>query len=86
MSLFRQMKPAEIQRYTHYARFAGLVPCYFNEYTNELAVRNWLPDWLLDAATWLYGSFVTVVTMVDEDYEPEWMLVITGEILKGSKK
>lgn len=82
MAIFSQLSQQDIEsQFTHYARFAGLVPCYYaDDDSARLAVRNWWPDWLLTAATSLYAMFIFCVSLVDDDYDPAWPIVITGEI------
>lgn len=55
------MSDAEIREdFTHYALFCGLVPIYFNPDTSHVAVRNWWPEWLLDATHHLFDLLATV--------------------------
>lgn len=92
MAVLNRLSHSEIEeKFTHYAWFAWIVPCYFSEEAAGgehgpqgcvLQVRNWLPEWLLTAATHLYGSFVFLVTLVDDDYEPMWPIALTGPIVK----
>jgi hypothetical protein len=85
--ILHRFTPYEIEsQFTHYARFAGLVPCYFNAETHCIVTANWWPEVLLWLATGLYGAFIFTVSIVSEDYEPGWPITLTGETgpsLKG---
>lgn len=58
MPLRNQLKKSEIAKeFTHYARLHG-VPIYFNEQTNAVSTRNWIPEWTLDFARSLHDTAV----------------------------
>lgn len=86
MAIIRHLSQQEIQsRFTHYALFAGFVPCYYADEGAGCAldVRNGWPDLLLTVAVAVYGSFVLIVSLLNDDYEPAFPIVITGPI-KGA--
>jgi hypothetical protein len=68
------------ENFTHYALFAGFFPVYFNESTALLQERNWIPSLALTAAIELYGSFVSMMSMFNDDFQPGWMIELRGEI------
>lgn len=56
MPLLNQLPKAEIAKeFTHYAKLHG-VPIYFNEKTNAVSTRNWVPEWILDVAQGLVDT------------------------------
>lgn len=88
MAIVNRLKQDEIKRqFTHYALFAGLVPCYVSDDAEcRLQERNWIPEVSLTAAQWLYGNFIAFMSLLDDDYEPMWPIVITGEINASVKE
>lgn len=80
--ILKRLSDDEIrQQFTHYARFAGVVPCYFNASDgHDLVSANWTPEPLLTFFVWFYGLFITAVTFIDDDYEPAWPIQLRGEI------
>lgn len=87
MPLFKQLQTDEIlDNFTHIGRFAGVVPVYLNldHHPPMLQERNWIPSWCLSGMFILYAAFLWTVSMVDDDFEPEWPIDITGVIVKPS--
>lgn len=86
MAVFKRLSPAFIRRrFTHKAFFMGVVPVYINLDTTDLAVRNWVPDWTLDAAEWITGKVRGLLLKVNPNYEPGGDILLTGPIDKGGK-
>lgn len=84
MALIKRLTSEQIRKqFTHYGWFAGLIPCYLSDDAEcRLQERNWIPECALTATTWVYGQFIAAVSFFDEDYEPAWPIVITGEIAR----
>jgi len=81
MAIFRPLSKEEIKRtYTHYGMFCFIAPVYLNLHDNEVAVRNWYPDWLLDVALFAFDVFCFMQQMVDPEFECGWPIRITGKI------
>lgn len=76
MAVFERMTDAEIRaEFTHYALFCGLVPIYFNHDTGTVAVRNWWPEWTLDAVHHLFDLLATAT-----GYDGGWPIHLRGRI------
>lgn len=86
MAVIGQLTQDEIRsRFSHYAWFAGMVPVYVNVEMNDptdclLAVRNWVPDVCLWVAVQLFGLFVFLWSMADDEFDPEWPIQLRGRI------
>jgi hypothetical protein len=84
MAIFDQVQRDQLgTTYTHYGWFCGLCPVYIGNPQSEaptLAERNWIPSWWLDFTQWLFGCFIFINTVIDDDYEPLWPIKISGEI------
>lgn len=84
MAIFGQLSRDEIRRdFTHYGLMFGFVPVYIGDPESEaprVCVRNWWPEWLLDAAQALFDVCVAMKTAADPFYEPMFPMVLTGEI------
>ena len=88
MAIFGRLSREEISRdYTHFGRIYGLVPVYLKDPFGEapgVQVRNWIPEWTLDAADWLWNLAVSARQLVDPTFEhPGFMIIVTGEIRRG---
>ena len=86
MAIFKRLTPDEIkQDFTHYGLFCGSVPVYYKDippFGCCMAVRNWWPEWLMDAADALYRCACFVGALFNPDIEPMWPIMLTGEIDK----
>lgn len=72
MAVFKRLTQANIENnYTHYARFFGVVPIYFNADSPAalVAVRNWWPEWTLDLAMVIFDMLCRVREMTDPNWE-----------------
>jgi len=71
-------------KFTHFGRFYSIVPVYLGDPFGPapvVAVRNGLPDWLLDVADLVWNAAVWARQLVDPEYEhPGFMIAVTGEI------
>lgn len=70
-------------QFTHYGLFLGIVPVYVGDPDGEcrVAVRNWVPEWTLDAAQFLLEQFAALGLI---EYDGV-MIKLTGEIEGASK-
>ena len=83
MAIFQRMSKSDIEQYTHYALFLGFVPVYFREEGGEgcaMAVRNWWPEWIMDAGEFLFSLFCWCASLIDPSFEAEYPITLTGEI------
>jgi hypothetical protein len=83
MAILKRMTDDEIRRnFTHIGLMFGLVPVYIGDPEGQcrIAVRNWWPEWLLDAGEVLMGCAITFKCWLDPHYEPLFPIKITGEI------
>lgn len=84
MSIHERIPPDQIERdFTHYALFCGVVPVYYKEIPPDgccMAVRNWWPEWLMDAAEFVFGCCVNFMSAIDPEYVPMYPIRLTKEI------
>lgn len=81
--LHRIPKDQIMQDFTHYALFCGVVPVYYKDMPPDgccMAVRNWWPEWLMDAAEAFIGAVINIKSAMDPDYVPIYPIKLTGEI------
>ena len=68
--------------YTHKGWF-GLCPVYFANLNSDAPIvepRNFLVSWLMPVSEIIYEACFFVCSIIDNDFEPQWPLKITGEI------
>lgn len=68
--------------YTHKGWF-GFCPVYYSRPESEapgVIARHWGFAALLSMSEWLFGLYFTVRQFVNIDYEPQWPMLITGEL------
>lgn len=82
MAVFDRIPQKTIaEEFTHYAWMFGLVPIYFNTRNQAVAVRNWVPEWTLDAAHVLEEFVVRTILAMNPFFEYKGFAIkITGEI------
>lgn len=84
MAVFQRLSTEEIRRdYTHYGRLYGLVPVYVGDPEGpapRVCIRNWWPEWVLDACEAIFGLCVAARCAMDPTYEPMYPIALTGEI------
>lgn len=84
MSIRERIPRDQIERdFTHYALFCRVVPVYYKEIPPDgccMAVRNWWPEWLMDAAEAVLGVVITIKSAMDRDYVPMYPIKLTREI------
>lgn len=67
-------------RYTHYARVLW-IPAYINDDTTEVVGRNEFYDFLINYVAFpLQASCIWVLSRLDTNYEPMWMIEIGDEL------
>ncbi|WP_296561203.1 hypothetical protein [Pigmentiphaga sp.] len=79
MAIFQRIPRETIHKqFTHYGLFLGIVPVYVGDPDGEcrVAVRNWVPEWTLDAAQFLLEQFAAL-GLIDYD---GFMIKLTGKI------
>lgn len=83
MAIFGQVPREELgTRFTHYGWFAGC-PVYLGNLASEsplMVERNWVPSWWFAFVTEAFGFAIFLRTLMDDDYEPMWPMLVTGEI------
>ncbi|CUJ53450.1 Uncharacterised protein [Achromobacter xylosoxidans] len=90
MAILRRLSRDQLEAdYTHYGRFYGSVPVYVGDPLSDaprIAVRNWWPEWLLDAADWVWGIAASFMSVVNPEFEdPGFMIAIDGEMAHAKK-
>lgn len=86
MAVFDRIPPTELARHFRYRGwFCGIVPVYVGDLRGvdgpNVAVRNGIPEWTLDAAHMLWDGFMALVFLVRPDAEdPGWPIRITGRL------
>lgn len=84
MAITNRMTETEIRRnFQHYGLMFGFVPVYVGNAQSDaplIEVRNWWPDWLLDVGHFLFDAFSLLATMVNPQFEPLFMIKLTGPI------
>ena len=82
MAIFGQIPKSELgTTFTHYGWF-GMCPVYLahlNGPCPTIAERNWVPEWWLSLNHHLVGTYIMLRSLMDEDYEPMFGFVISGE-------
>lgn len=90
MAILRRLTQDQLEAdYTHYGRFYGIVPVYVGDPFGDaprVAVRNWWPEWLLDAADWVWGIAASFMSAINPEFEdPGFMIAIDGEMAHAKK-
>jgi hypothetical protein len=87
MAIFKRLSNEQItEMYTHQALFCGVVPVYINmrnPAAPDVAVRNWVPEWSMDAVEWLLLPYQWLRKKLNPSYVPLAGFVLTGPI-KGA--
>lgn len=81
MAIFQRLSADEIRRdFTHVGLMFGLVPVYIGDPEGEcrICVRNWWPEWLLDAAQALADTAIAMRAATDPVSFPGAMPVQCG--------
>lgn len=68
--------------FTHKGWF-GICPVYLAGLDSDapnVEARYWALKWLIDLFVWIFGAVIWLRTSMDPLYEPEWPLLITGEL------
>ena len=68
--------------FTHKGWF-GLCPVYFAGIETEGPVvepRNQFVEWLMTLSEYVFGTYFLIRATLNAYYEPEWPMVVTGEI------
>ncbi|CAB3846538.1 hypothetical protein LMG3482_01899 [Achromobacter deleyi] len=85
MAILKRLTPEQLaQDYTHYGRLYKIVPVYLGDPYGEaprVAVRNWWPEWMLDAADWIWAVAVDCMQAINPEFEhPGFIIAIDGEL------
>lgn len=87
MAIFNRLTKAEIRsNFTHTALYCGIVPVYINMRNSDcpdVAVRNWLPEFLLDIMDFILYPVEVARSAIDPDYESLFAFKLTGLIEDG---
>lgn len=51
----------------------------------EVTCRNWVPEWCLELTEILFAGYVFFRSLIDPDYDPQYVFVISGEFLPPEK-
>lgn len=82
MALFSWMSKAEIRkRYTHVG-WMLFCPVYFaiDGETLDIVERNGVPVWLFWMVGAIQGEMLSLLSLLDPEFEPGWMVLETGKI------
>jgi len=63
--------------------FFGICPVYFADLDADCPFvdpRHWIFEPLFWLSESVYGLLITVGSMINPDYDPEWPLFVTGEL------
>ncbi|HGE8284252.1 TPA: hypothetical protein ACGD48_004763 [Serratia marcescens] len=89
MAIFKRLSKEQItEMFTDKALVGGVVPVYINLRNIEapdIAVRNWVPEWSLDAVEWLIAPYHWLRKKLNPGYVPMTGIVLTGPI-KGAEE
>lgn len=67
---------------THYGWF-GVAPVLVdmrNPDAPGLSARWWWAEPLLTVSEWMQGAVIAVLSAIDDNYEPSWMIKLSGRI------
>jgi len=82
MAIFKRLGKSDLfGTFTHYATLHG-VPIYYGDDGNQVAVRNWYPEWLLDVATFIDDTLASLATLVNPCYDHQFKIKIGDPIFK----
>lgn len=83
MAIFKRVPKSELgTRFSHKGWFL-FCPIYIDNPDvegPELVERNWVPEWVLLTAYWVFAFNVLLFTRADPLYEPMFPIYVTGEI------
>lgn len=80
MSILNPLTKDEIRfNFTHYA-WLLFCPVYVNDPGDDIQERNGVPEFVLWLAFAIHASMIWVLTRIDSDYEPNWMIYVTTPI------
>lgn len=84
MAVLQRFTKQQIKsQFTHYGWFWGCVPVYVNMANpgmGDVATRNWIPEWTLDAVEWIGERTIRLVQIVNPCFAPEVAIKLTGFI------
>lgn len=84
MAVRKRMTKAVLRkRFTHYGLFWGCVPVYVNMRNPEcpdVATRNWVPDWTMDAVESVANFFIALRARKNPGYMSLTGIALTGLI------
>ncbi|KON62620.1 hypothetical protein KOEU_38930 [Komagataeibacter europaeus] len=84
MAIFKRLSKEQITTmFTDKALFCGVVPVYLNLRNAEspdVAVRNWVPEWAMDAMQLIIDSYHWVRQKLNPNYVAVAGFVLTGPI------
>lgn len=75
------------KKWTHKGWMFGLVPiCIrFDSEIPEVECRRFVPEWWFDLCESVYGFMIMCATMVNPEFEPQFAILVTGEIDDDSR-
>ena len=84
MAVFKRLSKQQItSMFTDKALLCGVVPVYINLKNLEapdVAVRNWIPEWAMDATLWLSEPYFWLRRQLNHDYVGNTPFFVTGAI------
>lgn len=83
MAIFDPVPQGELGTRFKYRGWMWFCPIYFDDPEADepcIVERNGVPEVLLTIAHWAQLISMSVLSMIDPDYEPAFMFTITGEI------
>lgn len=83
MAIFKRLTKEQIKKNFKYKALAyGVIPVYFSDLEDPypiVVVRNWVPDWTLEVASYVYFLFFDLVDPYHLQ-ERAFPFTITGKI------
>jgi len=86
MAILNPLTPADLRKHFTHRGWLGFCPVYMAlEGTDGMLIqeRNGIPAWWLGFAEMVMGCLITVLSLVDPWWEPQFMFIETGEIDRG---
>lgn len=84
MAVFKRLSKQQISSmFTDKALLCGVVPVYINLKNLEapdVAVRNWIPEWTMDAALLLAKPYFWLRCQINPEYMGSTPFFVTGSI------
>lgn len=83
MAVLKRLSKKEISdNFEYYGYMFGIVPVYVGDPHGQvrIAVRNWVPEWVMDVMEVIHGLAVTAMQSINREFEPTFAIKLKGKI------